>query len=112
MHLLSITPEQYEESLGFLDAITFGGQILLIGMAAVFAVLGIIWAILSVFKYVFSSAPSAPKKEAPLTPVQQPVVHTPPAETEIVAVIAAAIAMAESECGNNVKFRVVSFKRI
>ena len=29
----------------------------------------------------------------------------------IVAVIAAAIAMAESDFGNNVKFRVVSFKR-
>lgn len=113
MYVLSITADQYGEKLGFLDSLTFGGQILLIGMLAVFAVLGIIWAILSVFKFVFASVPNTPKKEISKIPEQQPaVVYTAPAETEIVAVITAAIAMAEAESGNNVKFRVVSFKRI
>ena len=42
-----------------------------------------------------------------------PVYQAPAAsdDEEIIAVIAAAIAMAENECGGNKQFRVVSFKR-
>lgn len=92
----------------FLDRLTFGGFMLLLGMAIVFAVLTIIWGSLAVFKLYFSKAESkAPVVvEEPAPVVQAPVSE----ENEIVAVIAAAIAMAESE-SDGVKFKVVSFRR-
>lgn len=110
--LLSISPEQYGDKLGFADSLEFGGQMLLLGLGAVFAVLTTIWLLLTLFKIVFTRINSTEKKSAPApvvapAPVAQPVTS----DDEIVAVIAAAIAMAESECGDNVKFRVVSFKR-
>lgn len=114
--LLSVSPDQYDQpirdTLGWAEALGFGGQMLLLGMAAIFAVLGIIWALLTVFKLVFTNAPAKEKKPAPsqATSPQEAPVYTA-SDSEIVAVIAAAIAMAESECGENIKFRVVSFKR-
>ena len=110
--ILSISADQYSEKLNVSEALEFGGQMLLLGIGAVFAVLAIIWLVLTVFKAVFTRIE---KKEKPVTAKQETEapalapVYT--AEEEIVAVIAAAIAMAESESGNNVKFRVVSFKR-
>ena len=110
--ILSISPDQYAEKLNFSEALGFGGQMILLGMGAVFAVLGIIWAILTVFKMVFTNVD---KKEKPAKAKEENVVSAPApiytADAEIVAVIAAAIAMAEAESGNNLKFRVVSFKR-
>ena len=92
----------------FWERLTFGGSMLLIGIAVVFAVLIIIWASLAVFKIYFANGEKkAPVEEAPVTPVEQAAV---PQDTEIVAVIAAAIAAAESE-SNGIKFKVVSFRR-
>ena len=86
---------------------------ILLGMGAVFAVLGIIFTVLMVFKSVFGNISTKEKtaieKNEPVIPNSVPVSATQ--DTEIVAVIAAAIAMAEEECGNGAKFRVVSFKR-
>lgn len=114
--LLSVSPDQYDQvirdTLGWTEALGFGGQMLLLGMGAVFAVLGIIWALLTVFKTVFTNVSVKEKKptvKVETAPQQVPVCTT--SDSEIVAVIAAAIAMAESEHGHNVKFRVVSFKR-
>lgn len=114
--LLSVSPDQYDQpirdTLGWFETLGFGGQMLLLGMVAVFAVLGIIWALLTVFKIVFTNSASKEKNSQATqesAAVQVPV-YTP-RDSEIVAVIAAAIAMAESESGENVKFRVVSFKR-
>ena len=110
--ILSISADQYSEKLNVSEALEFGGQMLLLGMGAVFAVLAIIWLVLTVFKAVFARIE---KNEKPATVKQEATTPAPTAaytaDTEIVAVIAAAIAMAESESGNNVKFRVVSFKR-
>ena len=94
---------------GFLDRLTFGGFILLLGMAIVFSVLLTIWGALSVFKLYFTKNETKPKAviEAPAAPV---VVDAGPQESEIVAVIAAAIAAAEAE-SNGTKFKVVSFRR-
>ena len=100
------------EKLGFSEALGFGAEMIGIGMLAVFAVLGIIWAALTVFKYVFSKNTSSKKPAKPV--VQEPVTSAPVRTSqndEIVAVIAAAIAMAESECDDGTKFRVVSFRR-
>lgn len=111
-YLLSISADQYGEKLGFADSLEFGGQMLLLGIGAVFAVLAIIWLILTIFKSVFAKMGSTEKKEAP-APAPNPAqtIQTVASDAEIVAVIAAAIAMAQSECGDDVKFRVVSFKR-
>ena len=111
-HLLSISPDQYGEKLGLSDSLEFGGQMVLLGMGAVFSVLATIWLILTIFKLVFGKINEKEKKEVPVAapaPVQVAQVVT--SDDEIVAVIAAAIAMAQSECGDDVKFRVVSFKR-
>ncbi len=94
------------------NAAIFGGAILLIGMLAVFAVLVVIWLCLVLFKVAFHDLPSkksedAPEVSATLVPMQEAAQST---DDEIVAVIAAAIAMAESE-SSGIKFRVVSFKR-
>lgn len=98
--------------MSFAEKFMYGGQMLLLGMGAVFAVLLIIYLCLLVFKSVFSKA-SAPKVKVEPMPVAPMPTKPPSAPTneEIVAVIAAAIAMAESE-SSGVKFRVVSFKRV
>ena len=111
MNVLSATVD-YNSKLSFLEALEFGGQTVLIGMLAIFAVLGLIWALLTVFKMVFTNFKE--KEKAPKE-IQEPVQAVTPthatSENEIVAVIAAAIAMAESESGDGLKFRVVSFRK-
>ena len=97
----------------FMDKFLYGGQMLLIGMATVFSVLIILWLALVLFKFFFHDLPSRPKK------IKEDAVEPAPVQQdaeaadgeEIIAVIAAAIAMAENECGGNKQFRVVSFKR-
>ena len=84
----------------------------LIGMLTVFAVLGVIFLCLLIFKYAFANLEGKTSKvekkvEAPVAPAPVPVSN----DAEIVAVIAAAIAMAEAESGDDTKFRVVSFRR-
>ena len=92
----------------FGTALAFGGMMLLIGMLTVFAVLCVIWACLSIFKVVFHGVD---KKEKPAPAVEvAPVVAPVTDDSEIIAVIAAAIAAAESDNGG-AKFKVVSFKR-
>ena len=107
--LLEINPN---EKLDFFKALTYGGQTVLIGMATIFAVLIIIWAALTLLKIFLYDIPNNKKSKA--AAVSEPVAPAPVAPTdngdEIIAVIAAAIAMAESESGG-AKFRVVSFKR-
>ena len=93
----------------FGTAFAFGGTMLLIGMVTIFAVLCIIWACLSIFKVVFHGADKKEKVEPKVveaTPAPAPVQDG----GEIIAAIAAAIAMAESE-NNGIKFQVVSFRR-
>ena len=112
--LLKVLPEDYTtiiiETKGLTDTLLFGLEMVLIGMATVFAVLIILWIALTLFKAFFSGKKDKTEKVAPApAPVAAPVV-TASADEELVAVIAAAIAMAESE-SNGVKFRVVSFKR-
>ena len=99
----------------------------LIGLLTVFAVLAIVWGVLELFHLIshgrkpkqtppaqhsaIEPPPSLPLEKAP--PVT-PEVATPATSTaddeEIIAVIAAAIAAAESEQPTG-SFRVVSFKR-
>ena len=107
--LFEVSPNQ---TLGFLDALSYGGQTLLIGMATVFSVLVIIWLALVLFKLFLYDLPNR-KSANPSEIIEAPAAPAAPtvsSNDEIVAVIAAAIAMAESE-SNGVKFKVVSFRR-
>ena len=95
------------------DKLQYGGMMLLLGMLTVFSVLAIIWLSLLIFKIVFHDLPSK-KKASPIqasAPVAQDESAAISNDEEIVAVIAAAIAMAESD-SNGIKFKVVSFRRI
>lgn len=92
----------------------FGGTMVLIGMATIFSVLILLWFFLIIFKFVFHDLPERRKnatKEVVETTEAAPVVEVGnTSDDEVIAVIAAAIAMAESE-STGTKFRVVSFKR-
>ena len=97
------------------EAFGFGGLMLLIGMATIFSVLCILWFCLVLFKLAFHDLPEKRKNAAPVkkeAPAPAPVVEATPVQDggEIIAAIAAAIAMAESE-SSGLKFRVVSFRR-
>ena len=116
--LLAITSEQYGEKIistaGFFETLGFGSMMLGIGMLAVFSVLCILWGALILFKIGFYDLP-AKKKAAKVVEAPAPVSVESDApaqndEEELIAVFAAAIAMAESECAG-AKFRVVSFNR-
>ena len=107
--LLEVNPN---ETLGFFDALAFGGQTVLLGMAIIFAVLTIIWLALILFKFFLYDLPNR-KAAKPSEIIETPITRTAPAVSssdEIVAVIAAAIAMAESD-NTGAKFKVVSFRR-
>ena len=119
--LLAITPDMYSQKLISgnvppLEILGFGAKMLGIGMLAVFGVLCLLWGALTLFKIFFYDLPAKKKteNEAPEAPAPAaPAVAAVPAaneDEELIAVLAAAIAMAESEC-IGAKFRVVSFRR-
>ena len=107
--LLEVDPNA---TLDFISALSFGGQTTLIGVATVFAVLTIIWGALVVFKLFLYDIPNQKKNATPVatTPAVQEITPEIKDDSEIIAVIAAAIAAAEAE-SNGAKFRVVSFRR-
>ena len=97
------------------DALIFGGAVLLIGMIAIFLILCLLWLFLVLFKFFLHDIPQkrAEKRKAMAAlAVSDSVEETSITDDgEIIAVISAAIAMAESE-DTGLKFRVVSFKRV
>lgn len=97
----------------FGDALIFGGAILLIGMLTIFSVLCILWLFLVIFKLVFHDIPKKRSEKKALAPAAESETSSEIAvsdDGELIAVISAAIAMAESD-DSGTKFRVVSFKR-
>ena len=116
--LLEIDKSQYGEKIietaGFGESLLFGGKILLIGMLTVFSVLCLIWLSLVAFRAVMQkSSESGSKTNAPVVAVEENYVPqtNKTDDAEIIAVIAAAIAAAESEAAPGAKFKVVSFRR-
>lgn len=96
-------PTAYDEIL------LLGLQVVGIGMATIFAVLILIWGVLTLFKFFFGASPKKVVQDTPV--VEEVVAPTKVASNdEIIAVIAAAIAAAESD-SSGAKFRVVSFRR-
>lgn len=115
--LLSIAEKDYafnlfEQGYNLGEVALFGLMILGIGILTVFAVLSLIWLALILFEKIFAKSQNKPARtvEETIVPVQETTTLTQTNDEEIIAVIAAAIAMAESE-SNGLKFRVVSFKR-
>ena len=96
-------------------------QMMILGLATVFAVLIILWGVLVLFRIFFydmrmaKKAPAASKDQAPKADpapaVPAPVAEPVPAadDKQLIAVIAAAIAEAEGKPAS--AFRVVSFRR-
>lgn len=113
-HLLEVT--NYTQPIeGFADKLAFGGQMVLIGMSVVFSVLILLWLSLYFFKVFFHDIPAKKKSVSlPKAVTESQEVKTSVQkqnnDEEIIAVIAAAIATAESE-NQGLKFRVVSFRR-
>ncbi len=114
------------------EAWQYAGEMTLLGMGMVFAVLGLLWAVLTVFKLVFAGkTPKAPKEKPKATeekseksasvPVEEGAISAVIAASiqayqednnaELVAVLTAAVAAYRAEEGSEGGFRVVSFKR-
>lgn len=107
------------------DAWVYAGQMTLLGMVMVFAVLGLLWTVLAVFKLVFvgktpaePKPPKTPKPEKKPEPKSSPAIDPAPVvqadDAELVAIITAAVAayMAQEGTEYTGGFRVVSFKRV
>ena len=106
------------------EAWLYALEMMLLGMGMIFAVLGVLWGVLAIFKLVFARPAKKDKKDAPVskaeeTVVSDPVVASAPVaaandDAELVALLTAAIVAYESENNPNatpVNFRVVSYRR-
>ena len=113
--LLDVNNIDLTKPIGSLsDKLIYGGRMLLIGICTVFSVLIVLMLTLVAFKFFFHDLARGKKhtkaiKNEQTAPVKE--VTAVSDDEEIIAVIAAAIAMAENDCGGNKNFRVVSFKR-
>ena len=98
----------------FNERLLLGGQMLLIGMGAVFGVLILLWGCLAFFRKLLSAhiddepMPVAPPAPTPAAPVAKAN------DDAIIAAITAAVAatLAEENGGVAPGFRVVSFRRV
>ena len=101
------------------DKLAIGGEVTLLGMGTVFAVLIIIWVMVELLHLLLGEkskkadakvASAAPVEVKTEVPAPAPVVAEPAIpDYELIAVISAAIAAASGSSPNS--FRVVSFKR-
>lgn len=92
------------------EAVLYGLQMLLIGILIVFSVLATLWISLEISGRIFKKLSGTAKKQTERKP--EPVAAPAPAatdDTELIAVLTAAIAAMESAPA--ARFRVVSFKR-
>ena len=98
----------------------YAGRMTLLGMVMIFAVLGLLWAVLAVFKLVMVGKEAKPAQKNAIAEAiaeSASVAEEPEAvdDGELVAVIAAAIAAYRASEGMDAAdasaFRVVSFRR-
>ena len=110
---------QITKDSSILDRLTLGGSTLLLGMAIVFAVLGIIFIALQIMRAVFTkSAAKAKQATKAEKAVQNVAVESeepaaaPAATTDDSAIVAAIVAAISAYTGKAPEgFRVVSFKK-
>ncbi|MBO5196399.1 MAG: OadG family protein [Clostridia bacterium] len=111
-------------SMDFAERMAYGLQVFVVGLGTVFAVLVILWLALVLFKVFSYDLPQKKAKklaeeaaskveaapiveETPISVIEEPVSD----DTQLIAVITAAIAAYNAQSGNSLPFRVVSFKR-
>lgn len=105
------------------DALLYALEMTLLGMGMIFAVLGVLWGVLALFKVIFAR-PKKEKKtnkeqatvaaEVAPTPQEAPVTVASSDDAELIAILTAAIVAYEAEQGTSVSvgdFRVVSYRR-
>jgi len=102
------------------ESIFNGLIVVVVGVLAVFGVLATLWGVLALFKIVFYDIPEKKKAEkqkmleivapAPAAPVEKPAPVQD--DSQLIAVITAAIAAYTAESGKALPFRVVSYKRV
>ena len=108
---------------------SFAGQVTLLGMGMIFAVLGILWGVLAIFKLIFAgkstqaAKQSKSMKKQPVKAAEQTqskkedvAVNAPKNEAAtsdetLIAILTAAVTAYREEEGTSTEFRVVSFKR-
>ncbi len=117
------------------EAWQYAGEMTLLGIGMIFSVLGLLWAVLAIFKLVFAGkSPKVPKEpKAPKVREEKKATASVSApesndaisaviaasirayeadsNTELIAVLTAAVAAYRAEEGDQGGFRVVSFKR-
>ena len=108
--IMSATMDYTKPVEGVMDKLTFGGMMVLIGMAAVFAVLFIIYLSLVLFKFAFNGKANKGSSKEEIAPIAPQPTYDVNDEV-MIAVIAAAIAAAEEENPGK-QFKVVSFRRV
>ena len=100
------------------EKLLLGGQVSLLGMGTVFAVLAILWGLVELLHLLLTGFSGDKKKKATAAAEAPAAAPAPAAETpaaapaddlEIIAVITAAVAAASGSSPSS--FRVVSFKR-
>ena len=104
--------------MSFGDRAMLAGQMVLIGMGAVFGVLALLWLVLVLFRKLLSAMINAEVGGEAASPAaeQTPaliVAPTPSNDDAVIAVITAAVAatLAEENGGAAPAFRVVSYRR-
>ena len=109
---------QITKDSSILDRLTLGGSTLLLGMAIVFAVLGIIFIALQIMRAVFTKNAAKAKQATKAEKAVQNVAVEPeepaaaPATTDDSAIVAAIVAAISAYTGKAPEgFRVVSFKK-
>ena len=107
--LLPMLEVDINQSLALGDAAIYGLKMLLVGMLIIFSVLALLWLSLELFGCIFRKLSGTAKPVAEKKP--EPIVAAPTVtnDTELIAVLTAAIAAMESAPA--ARFRVVSFRR-
>lgn len=102
------------------ERLLYGLQVLVIGIVTVFVVLALLWGAMALFKIFFYNIPNKKMNagSATVTEVENvpaaadiPLATAAADDTQLIAVITAAIAAYNACAGNRLPFRVVSYRR-
>lgn len=95
-----------------------GGKVFLIGMVTVFAVLALLWLVMALFRVLFHKKNTDEDTANVIKVDDVPSLENIPLatsvssdDTQLIAVITAAIAAYNASAGNALPFRVVSYRR-
>lgn len=102
------------------ERLAYAGEMTLLGMLMIFAVLGLLWGVLVLFKIFFAG--KEPKKKAEPKETKQPKAEVkvatpiapataPTEDLSLIAVLTTAVAAYREAEGESGEFRVVSFRR-